>query len=144
MNDKRSESTASSVLSSRSLSASSRETTSSATMSALAAMESRLVGLKNTDDYTRKSKMMADLFELKNNIMKLTKEYRKLGRKYKEAKATRNVDEIEDMKEERNMVKKQVRMYTQQYIKLKVELGYESASCSSAASSDDDDLRKDD
>lgn len=130
---------------SRSLSASSRETASSATVSAMAAMESRLDSLKETENYTRESKMTADLFQIKTDVMKMTREYIKLGRKYKSAKALGNCnDMVEDLKVERNMVKKQVRMYTKQYNILKEKLGYESASCSSASSDDEDNISKDD
>jgi len=124
---------------SRSFSASSRETAASATISAMSAMESRLDGLKDSENYARESKMKADLFQTKNDVMTMTREYIKLGRKYKCAKASGNIDDIEDIKVERNMVKKQVRMYTKQYNELKARLGYESASCSSASSEDEDD-----
>jgi len=124
------------------VSSSSRETAASTTMAAMAAMESRLDSLKDTENYTRESKMKADMFETKNHVMKLTREYIKLGRKYKSAKASGNSDEIEDLKVERNMVKKQVRMYTKQYNELKAKLGYESASCSSASSEDEGNVSK--
>jgi len=116
---------------------SSCETAATATVSAMAAMESRLDGLKDSDNYARESKMKAELFKSKNEGMMMAREYIKLGRKYKRAKASGNIDNIDDLKIERNMVKKQIRMNAKQYDELKARLGYESALCLSASSVDD-------
>jgi len=108
----------------------------------MAAMESRLDGLNDSDNYARESKMKADLFRSKNDGMMMAREYIKLGWKYKRAKASGNIDNIDDFKFERNMVKKQIWMHAKQYNELKARLGYESASCLSASLVDQDDQSK--
>ena len=57
----------------------SRDSAASATISAMAAMESRLVNLKDSEDYTHESKITADLVEMKNEILTLSEKYSKLG-----------------------------------------------------------------
>ncbi len=108
-------------------------TASGATIAAMGAMQSRMNGLKETEQRARLSTMKSEMMDWKSKAMECNCEYSKLGGMYRAAKSDGKKNKMKEILDERNRLKKIERAYTKEYEQLKEELGYESADCSPAS-----------
>ena len=100
-------------------------TASGATIAAMSAMQSRMDGLKETEQRARLSTMKSEMMDWKSKAMECNREYSKLGGMYRAAKSDGKKNKMKEILDERNRLKKIERAYTKEYEQLKEELGYE-------------------
>ena len=99
-------------------------TASGATIAAMGAMQSRMDGLKETEQRARLSTMKSEMMDWKSKAMECNREYLKLGG-VPSGKIYGKKNKMKEILDERNRLKKIERAYTKEYEQLKEELGYE-------------------
>ena len=119
-------------------------TAAGATISAMEAVQVRMNGLKESEDFMRRVQGTAELARLKSDINKLRAQYNKLGSEYLVAKKAKDRRKMKEVQNERNGLKSERMMSEKNYTEMKATLGYESPECSSASSpSESEDMNDD-
>jgi len=120
-------------------------TPAEATVSAMEAVQVRMNGLKDSEDFMRGVRGRAELSSLKSTINKSHAQYDKLGGEYLLAKKANDRRKMKEVQNERNGLKSERKMTEKHYTEMKATLGYESPECSSASSpSESEDCMNDD
>ena len=114
-------------------------TATEATVRAMASVESRMVGLNESEAFMQASRGKAELSRLLAEKNSITNKYNQLGGVYCQAKKDGGEKRrLRELKLERNGLKSQKRMAEKNYSEAKISLGYESPDCSSASSPSED------
>ena len=113
-------------------------TAGEATVCAMAAVETRMVTLNDSEEFMQSQRKKAELARLKSEINRMNSKYNQLGSDYCDAKKDGKRSKLRELKVERNGLKSEKRMAEKNYSELKISLGYESPECSSASSPSED------
>ena len=105
-----------------------------ATVSAMEAVQVRMNGLKESEDFIQGVRGRAELSSLKSAINQSSAQYDKLGSEYLVAKKANDRRKMKEIKNERNGLKSERKMSEKHYTQMKAMLDYESPDCSSASS----------
>jgi hypothetical protein len=115
------------------------ETAASATIGAMGAVSTRMVGLHDTDNFNREVIMKAEMRKMRELAMQYSTEYLQLRGIIKQAMKTGDEQQMDEAQDKRNKTKILQRSYTKEYKELKEKLGYESEVCLDASLPSDDD-----
>ena len=113
-------------------------TASEATVCAMAAVETRMVTLNDSEEFMQTLRSKAELARLKSEINRIVSKYNQLGNDYCDAKKNGKRIKLRELKVARNGLKSEKKMAEKNYSELKTSLGYESPECSSASSPSED------